>query len=251
MSVLTANNYIKNTSEEIKGLSWTHLPTHQLDFLKKQNKKLMEQNEFLKKLTPPVKIALESPCGLEEDNKKLTKELKKCFALFATQEAQHAEAIVRLEKEVKDIKQLHSNMVKEMDDWKMKSVEVGLENDKLKEGHDLIYKSLREAEGVKDFMTSPEPESIADSVKDYVNGFHDMESDRDTMLEVCDGFDNIEECCGYVHDLKKDNETLSYQLDMTKQMDSNEVTKLKKEVDDLKMKIYCSPYMESEDEDED
>ena len=50
----------------------------------------------------------------------------------------------------------------------------------LEEGHDLIYKSLREAEGGKEFMTSPEPESIADSVKDYVNGFNDMESDRAT-----------------------------------------------------------------------
>ena len=36
-----------------------------------------------------------------------------------------------LKKENEKIKQLHSNMVKEMDEWKMKSVEVGLENDKL------------------------------------------------------------------------------------------------------------------------
>ena len=47
----------------------------------------------------------------------------------------------------------------------------------LEEGHDLIYKTLRSAEGIKEIMTGSEPECIAESVKFYVEGFHEKEDE--------------------------------------------------------------------------
>ena len=71
------------------------------------------------------------------------------------------------------------------------------ENDKkdetikeLKEGHSLIYQSLRKAEGVKELMTGPEFESIAESVEVYTQGFHEKEDKieelKEEMLELYD-----------------------------------------------------------------
>ena len=47
----------------------------------------------------------------------------------------------------------------------------------LEEGIDLIYKTLRSAEGIKEIMTGSEPECIAESLKFYVEGFHEKEDE--------------------------------------------------------------------------
>jgi hypothetical protein len=57
------------------------------------------------------------------------------------------------------------------------------ENEKLKEGHDLIYQSLRDAEGQKELMTAPEPECIAESVGDYIQKFHEQEDEIEKLKE--------------------------------------------------------------------
>jgi uncharacterized coiled-coil DUF342 family protein len=44
----------------------------------------------------------------------------------------------------------------------------------------------------------------------YIN---DLKTDRDTMLESCGDLDNMEECVGYVNDLKKNQRDLNCEVD--------------------------------------
>jgi hypothetical protein len=60
------------------------------------------------------------------------------------------------------------------------------ENVRLKEGHDLIYKSLRSAEGTKELMTGSEPECIAESVGHYIQKFHEQEDEIKKLKEELD-----------------------------------------------------------------
>ena len=72
------------------------------------------------------------------------------------------------------------------------------EKEELKEGHSLIYQSLRKAEGVKELMTGPEFECIAESVEVYTQGFHEKEDKieelKEEMLELYDEEGARENC---------------------------------------------------------
>ena len=57
------------------------------------------------------------------------------------------------------------------------------ENQKLKEGHELIYKSLRDAEGVGELMTGPEYECVAESVNHYIHGYHNLTDENEKLKE--------------------------------------------------------------------
>ena len=90
------------------------------------------------------------------------------------------------------------------------------ENAELKEGHSLIYQSLRSAEGIKELMTGSEFECIAESVKSYIQGFHEMEDEIDELKEendewreVCDDFDTPDEVRLMIDDMKE--EIMEYQ----------------------------------------
>ena len=53
----------------------------------------------------------------------------------------------------------------------------------LKEGHSLIYQSLRRAEGVKELMTGCEFECIAEAVGNYIQGYHEMEDEIESLKD--------------------------------------------------------------------
>ena len=65
------------------------------------------------------------------------------------------------------------------------------EIEELKEGHSLIYKSLRKAEGVKELMTGPEFECIAEAVGDYIQGFHEKDEKIEELKEQNEEYNNV------------------------------------------------------------
>ena len=59
-------------------------------------------------------------------------------------------------------------------EWMEENKKLKKENEELEEEIDEIYKGLRKAEGIKEFMT--DREGIAEAVYDYVQGFHEKEN---------------------------------------------------------------------------
>ena len=64
--------------------------------------------------------------------------------------------------------------------------ELKAEIDQLKEGHELIYKALRAAEGVSELMTGPEYENVAESVNHYIHEYHKLTDENEKLKELTD-----------------------------------------------------------------
>jgi len=163
-----------------------------------QKGKLKEENKVLLDTNVPIKILNENR-ELKEENERLDKKVGEL------QKIRETDIDFNLHN-------AHVNLLK----GEIEELKEGIEE--LKEEIDDIYKKLREAEGIKEFMT--DRDGIAEAVYDYVQGFHEKDDEIEKLKE---------EACDY-EGMRKHRDTLLEESEELKE----EIEKLKEENKKLK-----------------